>query len=213
MTDDRPGGKGFEDNLCSRFLEEYRSPWVKIKYYREKPKLREVKKARNVRFCEATRQAVRQPLLLDQSSLSCPSAQYVFGWSGDREKLMAKCRQETQAGGPTLRSLASFVPHFRRSYPYIGLNTEGVPDLMISYALPEIVMKLIRKYNFKTGKNLKTSFLGMAPICGGIAVKTFLDGEICLSFGCRDSRRLARMDGGRVAVGIPRKYFSLFIDT
>jgi len=77
---------------------------------------------------------------------------------------------------------------------------------------PEGIMNLIKMYNDIYGKNLDVSLCSMMPICGGIAVKTYLKGEISLSFGCDDSRTFSDIRRDNLVIGIPKNLFKAFID-
>ena len=108
--------------------------------------------------------------------------------------------------------MLSSVACLKDPIEYIGLNMPGIPDIAISYVMPEEVMNIIKKYHNRTGENLDVSLSPMMSICSGIAVKTYLDNDINISFGCDDSRRYAEIRRNDLAVGIPSKLFKLFID-
>lgn len=52
----------------------------------------------------------------------------------------------------------------------------------------------------------------MMAVCGGVAVRTYLEEKISLSFGCDDSRRFADMKRENLAVKIPKRLFNIFIN-
>jgi len=108
--------------------------------------------------------------------------------------------------------MLSKIPKFKESFNYIGLNTDDEPDLVMSYMPPEEIMRLIKIYHNHKGKNLKIDLFSMMSICGGIAVRTLLEGKICFSFGCDESRQFARLGNDRVAVGVPKRLFNIFAD-
>ena len=96
------------------------------------------------------------------------------------------------------------MPRLKRPFEYIGINMEGEPDLIMSSIMPRDAMDLINLYHIKTGKNLDVSLSSMMSICGGIAVRAFLENRITLSFGCMDSRKYAQIGKDRLVVGVPR---------
>ncbi len=200
------------DRINWRFSDKFGSHWIKVKFYKEKPKLKEVIRLKNVMFCEATKKAIIQPIILDKDSISCLGAQYAFGWEPDKKRLLEICRSKTQASIANLKSMLSRAPRFRKPFKYIGLNTEGIPDLIMAYTSAQEIMNLTRLYQRRTGKNLDVLLPGMMPICGGIAVKTYLEGKITLSFGCVDSRNFADLRREFIAVGIPKDLWNIFID-
>ncbi len=201
------------DNINWSFSSKFGGHWIKVKFYKEKPNLKEFKKLEGVRFCEATKKAIIYPVLLDKESISCSGAQYAFGWRpGYKDELLNSCRDKRQVSRNILESMLLQIPHFKKPFKYIGLNTEGGPDLLISYLPPEKIMNLIKIYHNQQGESLDVSLFSMMSICGSVAVKTFLDKEISISFGCDDSRKYADMRRENLAVGIPRRLFSMFLD-
>jgi len=77
---------------------------------------------------------------------------------------------------------------------------------------PRKVMDLIKIYHRRQGGNLDISLCTMMSICAGVAVRTYLDEKISISFGCDDSRKYAKIGRENLAVGVPRKLFNIFVD-
>ena len=201
------------DQINWRFSDRFGSHWIKVKFYKEKPTLEEAQKLKRVRFCEATREAIKYPVLLDKNSISCPGAQYAFGWNSNyKNELLGNCQDKRQTQVRILKSMFSKTPYFKRPFKYIGLNTEGEPDLIMSYMSPEQIMNLIKIYNNLSGENLDVSLSSMMPVCSGIAVKTYLKGEVSLSFGCDDSRKFSDMRRDSLVIGISKNLFKVFVD-
>ena len=194
-----------------RFSDKFRSNWIKVKFYKEKPDLDNFKELKDARFCEATKEAITGSVLLDRESISCPGAQYVFGWKSNF-KLMNSCFNKRETKMKNIKSMFSHVSCLNSSFNYIGLNTEGEPDLIISYMAPSDVMTLVKTYHNQEGKGLDISLNGMMAICGGIAVQSFLTKDITLSFGCDDSRKYADIKRENLVVGIPNRLFKSFVD-
>jgi len=196
------------NKIHKRFSEKFRSSWIKIKFYRENPDGANVKLLSNVKFCEATKEAVLHPVILSQESINCPGAQYAFGWQ-DKSQLLDYCKDKTGLSKKILQSILTQTPRFKDPFEYIGLNTDGEPDLIMARLMPKEVMYLINLYHSKTGKHLDVSLSSMMSICGGIAVRAFLDNKITLSFGCMDSREYAQIGRDRLVVGVPKSQFDL----
>ena len=194
------------------FSDKFRSHWIKVKFYKDKPSLQGIKPARNIRFCEATHKALLNPVLLNRKSMSCAGAQYAFGWkNGSGNQLLTKCNSKRKGLANISEAMLAQTVGLKEQIEYIGLNTEGVPDMVLSYMPAEEVMDIIKMYYNSTGQNLKMSFSPMMSICGGIAVRTYLKQDINISFGCSDSRHYANMRRETLAVGIPRKLFGIFV--
>jgi len=195
-----------------KIAEKFSSQWIKVKFYEKEPRLNGVTRPKNVRFCEALNLAIIKPIILSKESISCESAQYVFGW---REKfdtqLLDSCQDKCRVSDKILKSLLSNIPRFKKPFSHIGLNTDYEPDLMISFVAPQEMMRIIKVYNNHNGKNVEVSLNSMMGLCGNIAVKSFLEEKISISFGCLDSRKFADMRRDSLAVGIPRKLFKMFV--
>ena len=201
------------DDIQWKFSDKFRNHWIKVKFYKEKPSLKDTKKLKNVRFCEATNEAMLNPILLDKKSISCPGAQHAFGWRlNSKNEFLENCYDKRQAQKDILKSIISQTPYFKKPFEYIGLNTEGAPDLVMSYMPPEEVMNLMKIYQNHKGENFDISLSTMMSICSGIAVRTYLEDKVSFSFGCDDSRKYADMRRENLAVGIPRKLFNVFVD-
>jgi len=190
------------------FMEKFRSHLVKIKFYTDKPNEENLKQLKNVRFCEATKIAIKHPVILDKNSINCPGALFAFGWQ-DQSLFYKKCLEKSKLNRKALDSMISKLPRLDGTLQYIGLNTKDEPDVIMSYIMPEDAMKLLYLYHNKQGKNLDISLCSMMSICSGIAVKTYLNNEITFSFGCADSREYARISRERLAVGVPQKHCDL----
>jgi len=201
------------NDIQQKLSEKFRSHWIKVKFYQEKPKDDDIIRLKGVRFCEATKEAILSPILLDKESISCPGAQHAFGWKSlSKSNLLQGCYGKRDAKKDILKSMLSRIPYFKKPFKYIGLNTEGIPDLILSYIPPREAMSLIKIYHNSKGGNLDVSLCTMMAVCGGVAVRTYLEEKISLSFGCDDSRRLADMRMENLAVGIPKKLFGLFLN-
>jgi uncharacterized protein (DUF169 family) len=195
-----------------KIAEKFSSQWVKVKFYKKEPRFDGITRPKNIRFCEAVNLAITQPVILSKESLSCESAKYVFGW---REKfdnqLLDSCQDKCRVSDRILKSLLSNIPRFNKPFSHIGLNTDDEPDLVMSFVAPQEMMKIIKVYNNRNGKNVEVSLNSMMGLCGNIAVKSFLEEKISISFGCLDSRKFADMRRDSLAIGIPRKLFKVFV--
>jgi uncharacterized protein (DUF169 family) len=197
-------------NIHHAFSNRFRSHFVKVKFYEMLPKqIDHAKKLKNVRFCEAAFEATRSPIILDKENINCIGAQYAFGWI-DKAAFLEQCSEKSALPSEeTIRALLDQTSHFKKGFDWIGLNTEDSPDLILAKVTPKQTMVLIDLYHRKTGKTLDVNLCGMMSICGGIAVKTFLENRITVSFGCRDSRKYAKIGREWLAVGIPKNQFDL----
>jgi uncharacterized protein (DUF169 family) len=187
--------------------------WVKIKFYEEEPNLKNIQKPSQISFCEATKRAIINPILLGKENISCPGALYTFGWdSSFPAQLFDSWSKKDKKQKNTIRSLVSQIPVLGARFEYIGLNTDGESDIVMAYLSPQDTMGLIKLLNFKFGISLNTSLFSVMSICGGVAVKTYQEGKINLSFGSDDCRNYAKMHRFELAVGIPKRMYHLFLE-
>ena len=197
------------DNIHFKFSDKFRSQWIKVKFYQEEADFGKVKISRKVRFCQAVKEAIFHPVLLDRDSINCPGARYAFGWS-NKNDLLQHCHEIGHITKENLDPMLPVIPHLKEPFKYIGLNTIGEPDLVMSFILPESAMDLVKLHHYHFGKNLDVSLCSMMPICSGIAVRAYLEEKIAFSFACEDSRKYGQIDRNRMVVGIPKKLFSVF---
>jgi len=201
------------EDINWRLSDKFRNHWIKVKFYKDKPRIDGIEIAKNGRFCEATKEALLEPILLTKENISCPGARYSFGWGDNlRNKLLKKCNSKRKKQKSITPSMLSGFSPLKSSIECIGLNTKGVPDMVLSYMTPEQVMELIKIYHDRSSKSLDVSLFPIMSICNGIAVRTYLKKEINISFGCSESRHYADVRRETLAVGIPRKLFKLFVN-
>jgi uncharacterized protein (DUF169 family) len=197
------------DNIHLKFSDKFRSQWIKVKFYQEEADFGKARISKGLRFCEAVKEAISHPVLLDRDSINCPGARYAFGWSNKNE-LLEHCHEIGHITKENLEPMLPVIPHLKEPLKYIGLNTIGEPDLVISFILPESAMDLIKLYHYHFGKNLDVSLCSMMSVCSGIAVRAYLEEKIAISFAFEDSRQYAQIDRNRMVVGIPQKLFPVF---
>lgn len=198
------------NNIHRKFAAQFRTHWIKVKFYSERQQLNSAKRLEDVRFCEATSEAILHPIILDSESITCPGAQYAFGWK-DESYVLDHCRDKTSLPEKVFQSMLRQMPRLDKTFECIGLNTDGEPDLIMSQVMPDDVMHLITLYNSRVGKNLDVSLSSVMSICGGIAVRTFLEDRITFSFGCIDSRKYSGISRDQLVVGIPKDQYNLVL--
>ena len=109
-----------------------------------------------------------------------------------------------------LKSMFSKSSHLEKPFEFIGLNTEGEPDLVVSFMAPQEVHEMVKIYNYHYGDNLDVSLSSMMSVCSGIVAKTYREEQFSLSFGCDDARKFAEMGRDTLVVGVPKKLFGVF---
>ena len=158
---------------------------------------------RPMRFCEAIAESRADPIVLTPDLLDCPGGSRSFGWNEDDESIAQMMAGKANMGIRVARQIIRSTPRFRDKIAAVTVGTDESPDVVVSYAQPEAAMKLLRRWQRACGRDIDTRISSFMAICGNVAVKAYLTGHICLSFGCPDSREHGRIGRDRLAVGIP----------
>jgi len=195
-----------------QFEDKFGGVWTTVKFYKEMPDSFDYRIMEGVRFCEAIVKARLLPVILKGSGISCMGAKYTFGWNHRVGKEIIKaCCKKRDISFDTAKSILLATPQLKIPPVAIGLNTDDKPDLLISYPQPEQLMNLLKVFQQCKGENLTVSLSSIMGVCGNVAVKTYLEGRISISFGCDDSREYGHISRDRLAVGIPYSELSIFV--
>jgi len=200
------------DKTTRQFEDKFGGVWTKVKFYKEMPDSFDYRIMEGVRFCEAIVKARLSPVILKSSDISCAGAKYAFGWDHRVGKeIINACCEKRGISFDTAKSILLATPQLEIPPAAIGLNTDGRPDLLISYPQPEQFMNLLKVFQQCKGENLTVSLSSIMGVCGNVAVKTYLEGRISISFGCDDSREYGHISRDRLAVGIPYSELNIFV--
>jgi uncharacterized protein (DUF169 family) len=187
-----------------RLLEEKVGGWwtgVKF-HYDEAP---EVKRKRNpMRFCEAVKESRTSPVVLTPDLVDCPGALRSLGWANEDDETMAAAMAEKSDLAPEVaRELIAGTPRLRSKPSAVTVGACDRPDVAISCAQPAAAMNLVRLWQGKTGKTLLAGVSSVMAACGSVAVQAYLTNQVCLSFGCTDSRSYGAIGRHQLIVGLP----------
>ncbi len=187
-----------------RLLEEKVGGWwTGIKFhYDGAPEVE--RKREPMRFCEAVAESRRNPIILTPELVSCPGALRSLGWADRDDEAMASAMAEKAGITPeTARGLIFGIPSLRAKPTAVTVGTYEDPDVAISCAQPEAAMNLLRRWQAVSGKTLLTEVSSVMAVCGSVAVRAYLTEQVCLSFGCPDSRKYGAIGRDRLFVGLP----------
>jgi uncharacterized protein (DUF169 family) len=101
------------------------------------------------------------------------------------------------------RGLVCGTPSLRAAPLAVTIGKCEEPDVALCYAQPEMAMALVRRWQAITGKTLLAEVSGVMAVCGSVAVRAHLTGQMCMSFGCPDSRKFGAISRDRLVVGMP----------
>jgi uncharacterized protein (DUF169 family) len=188
------------NQICKSLSHISGSEWVAIKFEKQIS----ANDIEPVRFCEAVYIAQNKHISLSLPNIRCDGARRCFGWLKNNDvKLAQRLSEKTGIGQDVACELIRSVPVLNEKFSGISLSKDIDGDVYISYASPESAMKLVRCWQKMTGCNLNTEISGIMSVCGNIAVKSYIDQKISISFGCPDSREYGSIKKGQLVIGLP----------
>jgi len=159
---------------------------------------------RPMRFCEAIKESRTRPIVLTPDRIDCPGALRSLGWAGQDDEAMVSAMAEKAGITPqAARGLIFGIPSLRTRPAAVTVGTCEEPDVAVSCAQPEAAMNLLRRWQGRTGKTLLAEVSSVMAVCGSVAVRAHLSGQVCLSFGCPDSREYGAIGRDRLVAGVP----------
>jgi len=170
-----------------------------------------------IRFCQAVDYVLKtsRNLLLKKGDISCPAARIVLGFE-DNEDILIECAEKLVDAGrfkdeATAIQVLLEVPTIRGEICSVLLSSTGIlPDTYILQSNPSVIMRVVQAYQRVYAQSLRFDVTGVMPVCGNCAVRPYATNEICVSFGCDDSRKFGDIPNSNLVMGIPfRKALSI----
>lgn len=179
--------------------------WTGVKFYFDGATAPEKGTRAGLRFCEAVARARSGPLVLQPGDVSCPGANYVFRWDGKlRDTIAAQLAEDRGMSPESSGQLISQVPVLDRPPAAIGLNTDDVPDVIVSYCQPATAMQFLKVWQATFGgRNLVSSLSSVLSVCGNVCVGSYLSKKVSLSLACDEAREWGDVGRDRMVIGIP----------
>ena len=178
--------------------------WVNVKFYETLPSMADFDTNKRMRFCQAIRKGREAPILLTSEQIECPGAMRSFGWADHLDtEIVEKMTEKFGTSRETISALLDQTPRLHGKIQGVVVGGYEKPDILISYAQPAMIMRLLRLFQKTTGKNTKIDLSSIISVCGNVAVRSFLTGDICFSFGCDDAREYGAISRDRLVVGVP----------
>ena len=205
-----PKGQPTLNHICKRLSQISTSEWIAVKFQGQ------LFTPGNgpIRFCEAVNKAQKENVSLTCDSLCCDGARRCFGWLKNNDmELAQRLSQKTDMSQDVAYELIRRVPVLNESIFRISLGTNIQGDVFISYAGPESAMKLIRNWQKMSSQSLRTDISSIMSVCGNIAVRSYLEQSISISFGCPDSREYGGIKKEQLVIGLPYNIASSLCNT
>lgn len=158
---------------------------------------------RPMHFCEAVAESRRGPVTVTAEWMECPGGRRCLGWTDDDEALIRSLARKSGLEIRVAREVIRDTPRLDRTIREVTVGTYDDPDVALSYAQPEATMELLRSWQRIHGRPLGLHASGFMSVCGAVAVKAYLTGEVCISFGCPDAREHGGIGRDRLVIGVP----------
>jgi uncharacterized protein (DUF169 family) len=163
-----------------------------------------------IRFCQAVDYVNKtsRNLLLKKDDISCPAARIVLGFKSN-EDILIECADRLVDSGrfkdeASAIQVLSDVPRIRGEICSVLLSSTGIlPDTYILQSNPSVIMRVVQAYQRVYAQPLRFEVTGVMPVCGNCAVRPYVTNEICVSFGCDDSRKYGDIPDSNLVMGMP----------
>ena len=156
-------------------------------------------------FCELVQQA-RHGETISFSVQSCPVGAYVLGKDAPRpdEYYFTSGRYINKAAAA---QAADSLPRLDTRYNFVELfpvkQDQVNFDVLLLFLNPARAMRIVQAMSYHNGQPLAFSNSGTASVCGECTVTPFNTKRLCLSIGCKGSRKHSRYTEDEMVVGIP----------
>ena len=159
-----------------------------------------------IRFCEAISQAHTGCIELVPEMLCCQGAGHVFGWTVDGEAALSrKLADRSGVDEERARDLVGQVPVLPPPCAGICVGDSSHPDVWVTYAQPEAVVRVVRLWETAVGRSLAVMVSSFMAVCGNAVVRAHISQSISLSFGCPDSRQYGGVRPEELVIAVPAR--------
>lgn len=158
-------------------------------------------------FCEMV-QSVRNGEKITFSEQSCPVGAYVLGRDAARpdDYYYRSGRYKDKANAAeAARSLPRLVTQYTSIQLFPLTKSSFRYDVLLLFLSPNKAMQIIQALSYHTGQPIEFRTGGTASICGDCTAAAENNHQLCISLGCKGSRKHSRYGDNEVIVGIPKK--------
>ena len=158
-----------------------------------------------MRFCEAVAASRTGPIVLTPGLMNCPGGARSLGWKIDEQKMVRTLADKAGLDVEMAHDLIRDTPRIAKPSEFVTVGTQDNPDIVISYAHPDVVMGLVREWQALDGRSPLTRISGFMSVCGAVAANAYLKRRLCVSFGCPDARQYGGIGRDRLVIGFPMR--------
>jgi uncharacterized protein (DUF169 family) len=156
-------------------------------------------------FCELIQRA-RYGESVSFSEQGCPIGAYVLGRNVSRptDYYFSSGRYKNRSSAARAAgSLPQLSTHYT-SIELFALKESSIDvDVVLLFITPAKAMRFIQALSYHNGLPVDFTTGGIASVCGDCTAVPANTGQLCISFGCKGSRKHSRYADEEVIVGIP----------
>ena len=195
-----------------RYLEQqYGGRWCGIQFdFGERADKKEIPGRASRALCSAAVQPHQWPVVLTEDTVECPGCAYAFGWKEEWELLTGNISEFSGLPERKAASILQQAPVLGEPCSRVTVGVEDNPDVLISFAQPETVMKIIMKWQQLFGWQVVVETSSFMSVCSAVAVRARAADQVCISFGCPKSRSYSNIGRDRMVVGLNNRLVESF---
>jgi len=156
-----------------------------------------------MRLCEAIAKSFESPFALTPEFVNCPGARRSLGLTSDDEELAQTISTNTGVHLGAARSAIRATPRLGTGVAAIRVGPQDAPDVLVSYAPPEVAMNVARAWQRVREHSLNVELSTFMAICGNVVVAAYKTRQIYISPGCPIARKEGIIPREALAIGIP----------
>ncbi|MDF1557297.1 MAG: DUF169 domain-containing protein [ANME-2 cluster archaeon] len=159
-----------------------------------------------LRFCELVQKA-REGESITFSQQACPVGSYVLGRdapSPDEYYLNSGRYKNKEAAILAAEALTRLDEQYSSIQLFPVTDETNVFKIMLLFLTPQKAMRLIQALSYHDGRSLHFSSSGTASVCGECIAGPAITSNLCISMGCKGSRKHSKYGDDEVIVGIPQ---------
>ena len=155
------------------------------------------------RLCEVVARSLEETLVLPVEWIRCLGARRSLSLVHNDDELALRISTEAGITLDMAYKAIEEVPRLFRPPVALTLGRQHSPDVMIGYVPPGLVMNLVRRRQETYGAGPSVKLSSFMALCGNVLAGAHTTRQLCLSFGCPDSRRYGGIEADMLVVGIP----------
>ncbi|MFP4477294.1 MAG: DUF169 domain-containing protein [Desulfatibacillaceae bacterium] len=156
-----------------------------------------------MRFCEAVTRSRRAPITLTPDLLDCQGGLRSLGWAAGDVETIAEMARETGMPQQYMETIVQHTPRLPAGIKAVTVGSYEDADLAISFTQPKAAMHVVRNWQLAFGQPVVAPISCFMGVCGSVAARAYVSGELSLSFGCPHSRECAGIGRDRLVLGVP----------